>query len=617
MIDNINKNLRALDTLGQPTAHWDTLIIYIMSKKLNNVTNREWEEHKNNLNHFPNLKNYTKYLSNRADLLETLHDNKTLNNNYINTKTYESNKNTNYLTNTHFKPEKIASCPMCSQNHLLFNCQSFRNLNVDSRIKKASESNVCMNCLRPGHTDKRCKLSHCKYCKSKHNTLLHRESQIDLKPKDNIALSTNIITNTKGKNKQALIILSTAMARVTDVNGRLHSARLLLDNGSTSNFITQDLCRKLGLNTRSTISSVSDASERAYGACIYVRTIAVDGTVCVRLLASKNKVAPIKTTTIPRLELCGALLGTRLYLKVCNSLTNVFSHCLFWCDSTIVLGWLSTQPSNLNQFVQNRVNEIQECTLDQTWRYVPSRSNPADLASRGVKADCISASTLWWSGPQFLHERTIHFPPSPNTPQTLPETSLHTVTHCNSKSINVLSDLIHKMSSFTKLNRVFAYILRFIYNCRSPNNKNKSYITSNELISAYNRIIYISQQEMFPEEYNHLKHNQILPKKNRLISLSPFIDSNNLIRVGGRLQNSNYSYDVKHPVLLCSKHHLTKILFLKYHKSLFHAGPQLLLANVRLTYWPLGGRNLAKQTVRNCVRCTRFKAQPIQVVMSN
>ncbi|XP_050677701.1 uncharacterized protein LOC126974279 [Leptidea sinapis] len=173
------------------------------------------------------------------------------------------------------------------------------------------------------------------------------------------------------------------------------------------------------------------------------------------------------------------------------------------------------------------------------------------------------------------------------------------------------------MSSFTKLNRVFAYILRFIYNCRSPNNKNKSYITSNELNSAYNRIIYISQQEMFPEEYNHLKYNQILPKKNRLISLSPFIDSNNLIRVGGRLQNSNYSYDVKHPVLLCSKHHLTKILFLKYHKSLFHAGPQLLLANVRLTYWPLGGRNLAKQTVRNCVRCTRFKAQPIQVVMGN
>ncbi|XP_050669384.1 uncharacterized protein LOC126968409 [Leptidea sinapis] len=85
MIDNINKNLRALDTLGQPTAHWDTLIIYIMSKKLDNVTNREWEEHKNNLNHFPNLKHYTKYLSNRADLLETLHDNKTLNNNYINT----------------------------------------------------------------------------------------------------------------------------------------------------------------------------------------------------------------------------------------------------------------------------------------------------------------------------------------------------------------------------------------------------------------------------------------------------------------------------------------------------------------------------------------------------
>lgn len=91
-------------------------------------------------------------------------------------------------------------------------------------------------------------------------------------------------------------------------------------------------------------------------------------------------------------------------------------------------------------------------------------------------------------------------------------------------------------------------------------------------------------------------------EKKCLISLSPFIDSDNLIRVGGRLNNSNYSYNVKHPFLLCSKHHLTKIIFEREHKTLFHAGPQLLLAHIRLTYWPLAGRNLAKQVIRNCVR---------------
>lgn len=115
----------------------------------------------------------------------------------------------------------------------------------------------------------------------------------------------------------------------------------------------------------------------------------------------------------------------------------------------------------------------------------------------------------------------------------------------------------------------------------------------------------------------YLKANKSLHKKNRLISLSPFINDENLIRVGGRLKNSNYTYDVKHPILLCSKHHITKIIFEKEHKTLFHAGPQLLLAKIRLTYWPLAGRNLAKQVVRNCVRCTRFKAQPVQVIMGN
>ncbi|CAK1598353.1 unnamed protein product [Parnassius mnemosyne] len=122
---------------------------------------------------------------------------------------------------------------------------------------------------------------------------------------------------------------------------------------------------------------------------------------------------------------------------------------------------------------------------------------------------------------------------------------------------------------------------------------------------------------MFPEEYNTLKCNKILHSKNRLISISPFIDSCNILRVGGRLQNSNYTYDIKHPILLCSKHHLTKIMFKSYHLSLFHAGPQLLLANIRVTYWPLGGRNLAKQIVRTCIRCTRVKGKPIQVIMGN
>ncbi|XP_022837371.1 uncharacterized protein LOC111364652 isoform X2 [Spodoptera litura] len=350
-----------------------------------------------------------------------------------------------------------------------------------------------------------------------------------------------------------------------------------------------------------------------------MRTITVDGIVCVRLLASKNRVAPIKPTTIPRLELCGALLGTRLFLKVRKSLTLKFHHCYFWCDSTIVLGWLKTLPSRLEQFVRNRVSEIQEATNGQTWNYVPSKSNPADLASRGVKADCISSSTLWWSGPDFINQSEIQFPTlQNNNTHLLPELTLHTTADMhNITNINLISSLIHNKSSFTLLIRVVAYIKRFINNCKKPNNKQSSYLTVSELKSSQNLLLHISQQEMFPEEYTCLKSNQPLHKKNRLISLSPFIDSDNLIRVGGRLNNSHYSYDVKHPILLCSKHHITQLIFENEHIVLFHAGPQLLLAHIRLSYWPLAGRNLAKHIVRKCVRCTRIKAQPVQIVMGD
>lgn len=167
---------------------------------------------------------------------------------------------------------------MCSQEHFLFSCQSFRNLDTEAWFKKASESNVCMNCLRPGHTDKRCSLSHCKYCKCRHNTLLHRDQFSEEHPGDNIALSSNMIASSSNAH-QDYVLLSTALAKMSDNTGRLHTVRLLLDNGSTSNFVTQDLCGKLGLlkrNTRSTVSGINDQISNTSESCnIYIHFLVV------------------------------------------------------------------------------------------------------------------------------------------------------------------------------------------------------------------------------------------------------------------------------------------------------------------------------------------------------
>ncbi|XP_026744696.1 uncharacterized protein LOC113506031 [Trichoplusia ni] len=104
----------------------------------------------------------------------------------------------------------------------------------------------------------------------------------------------------------------------------------------------------------------TDASERAYGACAYVRSANDEGKCMVRLLMAKSRVAPIKPTTIPRLELCGAVVGTHLYEKISKSLRVRFSRVFCWTDSTIVLGWLQMLPSRLQPFVRNRVAEVLE-----------------------------------------------------------------------------------------------------------------------------------------------------------------------------------------------------------------------------------------------------------------
>ncbi|XP_041968453.1 uncharacterized protein LOC121735983 [Aricia agestis] len=108
-----------------------------------------------------------------------------------------------------------------------------------------------------------------------------------------------------------------------------------------------------------------------------------------------------------------------------------------------------------------------------------------------------------------------------------------------------------------------------------------------------------------------LKHNS------KLLCLSPFIDQNNLIRVGGRIESSQYTFENKHPIVLDASHYLTKLIFEYQHLQNFHAGPQLLLASVRQSVWPINGRRLARQVVRRCVRCRRAQGKTLQPKMGN
>ena len=156
----------------------------------------------------------------------------------------------------------------------------------------------------------------------------------------------------------------------------------------------------------------TDASELAYAAVLYARFVDSMGFIAV-IVAGKNRVAPIKTVSLPRLELCAAHLGTKLLTKIRSifqftKYTNVETTA--WTDSTIVLQWLAQLPRTWTTFVANRVSEIQQVLPKSQWRHVTSATNPADCSSRGTTMESLKQSRLWWHGPLWLSKFENEWP---------------------------------------------------------------------------------------------------------------------------------------------------------------------------------------------------------------
>ena len=135
---------------------------------------------------------------------------------------------------------------------------------------------------------------------------------------------------------------------------------------------------------------------------VYVQNLLAIGTPTARLLCCKSRVAPLKTVSIPRLEICACLLRAKLMKKVLSSLNVEIETVVLWSDSMISLAWIKKSPHLLKTFVANRVSSIQELTRNYQWMHVPSESNPADVLSRGLDAKDIISCDLWWNGPKFL-----------------------------------------------------------------------------------------------------------------------------------------------------------------------------------------------------------------------
>ncbi|XP_062710660.1 uncharacterized protein LOC134288796 [Aedes albopictus] len=360
-----------------------------------------------------------------------------------------------------------------------------------------------------------------------------------------------------------------------------------------------------------------DASEKAYGAAIYLRCVAQDGKVTVRLVMAKSKVAPLedlskkkKRQSIPRLELSSALLLAHLYETVAESI-QIPAKTFFWTDSTIVKCWLSSHPSRWQAFVSNRVSEIQHITREGVWNHVPGVENPADVISRGVTPLQLAECSIWWNGPTWLQEDPSAWPKMSSSPEqqydsvTLEEKPLVTA------ALQMLppSEIFIRYSSLLKLVRSTAWILRFANNCRTRNRacRRSEVLNAKEHEEALIALVKLAQSECFPVELADLAAKEQVKPSSRLHTKDPCL-RDGLIRVGGRLRHAPVSFSRKHPIVLDSNHPLTKLIIVDYHHRLLHGGAQLMLSCMKERFWPLSGRNLARKVVHECVTC--FRARP-------
>lgn len=393
------------------------------------------------------------------------------------------------------------------------------------------------------------------------------------------------------------------------VLNNLKIPRLVLGSGKISNIA---------------LHGFADASVKAFGCCIYVRSTDECGNVFVNLVAAKSKVAPIRhCRSLPCLELCAALLLAKLFVKVRNNFPKLINDEVLWTDSEIVLDWLACHSSNWKPYVANRVSEIQRLTEKITWRHVNSKANPADIVSRGIGTEELSNS-IWFSGPDFLQLTMNEWPPMKERHINMDDLPERT----KKKSILICAvsesflQVICSVSDFMKNCRRFAYVLRAVKRFKSKKSKdmNMGELSAAEIDDAFMHLIWSVQQQAFAKEIEALEKGKDIPRKSALQKLNPFLEEFSsiklkLLRVGGRLKLAELPINHRFPILLPRSNAFVESYVRYLHHKNFHAGPQALVALIREKFWILNARDYARKIVRKCIHCFRYRPQLTQQIM--
>ncbi|XP_046613760.1 uncharacterized protein LOC124302046 [Neodiprion virginianus] len=395
LIVHIRTHLKALRTLRLPVEHWDDLLIHMVKPKLDYNAQRDWEEEANRKSRTIEMIDRGK---NKTETTKPPAPRKPANSVSVATATQQS-------------------CPVCSNAHGVFECSDFLQMSISDRIQGAKKKKICLNCLDEGHFSANCRSSGCKRCQEKHNTLLHIElhESTTTSQKGNEApnnpvvtlcakeeqpnLPTSAVVNVVRKpNKQ--IILSTAHVHIDDEDGIPQSCRLLLDPGSQSNIITEDLVRRLKLRCRKQNEFVTGINQVqthiAKIVDVKITSMHTDYTAKIECL-----VLPNITERLPQLKLNKGLISLPKELKLADpsfhepgKIDLLVGAGLFWqllCADSIkqqkgvprlqntLLGWIvggeliDAASKNPSRFCGLITNTVLQAQLERFWNQEESR----------------------------------------------------------------------------------------------------------------------------------------------------------------------------------------------------------------------------------------------------
>lgn len=373
----------------------------------------------------------------------------------------------------------------------------------------------------------------------------------------------------------------------------------------------------------------SDASVQAISAVAYLRITHDDGHHEVGYIFGKSKLAPQPELTVPRLELCAAVLAVEVAETIMHEIDIKLDAVRYFSDSKVVLGYIHNERRRFYVFVSNRVQRIRQVSQPNQWRFVPTELNPADCGSRSVAAEEL-VNTLWLTGPRFLtdmdstkigsDEQYLLINPDDDTEVRVNATNVVT----ESSTHKLFSSRFEHFSNWKSLLKAVA---RLIHIAQSFSNKNSNScrgwhycnnISSSEMDKAERLIIHTAQQQCFSQEISAVKKDQRLPKNSPILRLNPFIDNDGLLRVGGRLQHSMLQRNESNPIIIPNKHHIATLLVRHHHERVKHQGRHLTEGAVRTSgLWLVGGKRLISTIIHKCVFCRKLRGLSEQQLMSD